>query len=223
MSTKAIKWSSLLLIIGGVLLAAPMPFHPDMSKPGYALLSAWVPVHVLFGISVLAGLAGLIVLYGAMSPRITLFGHVAFWFTIVGTALLAGLMFFVESAIVPVLAGSPAYEPLLSMTGPLMTGAFGALTMISMTIVAVGFILFGGYLIWAKIVSPTNGILFIIGAPLAAFSPPLPSLAGIIGGVLLGIALVWLGVSIRTGRAHDTLESTLRIHDECLAHAGSHA
>ncbi len=223
MSTKAIKWSSLLLIIAGVLLAVPILFHPDMSKPGYALLSVWVPVHVLLGISALAGLAGLIVFYGVMSPKITVFGHMAIWFAIVGTALLAGLMFFVESAIVPVLAGSPAYEPLLRMTGPLMTGAFGALTMISMAIVAVGFILFGGYLIWAKIISPANGILFIIGAPLVAFSPPLPYAVGIIGGVLLGIALVWLGVSIRTGRAHDTLESTLRIHDECLAQAGGRA
>src|SRR5574341_1413325 len=92
MSTKAIKWSSLLLIIGGVSLAVPMLFHPDMSKPGYALLSAWVPVHVLFGIGALAGLAGLIVLYGAMSPKITVVGHVAFWFTIAGTALLTGLI-----------------------------------------------------------------------------------------------------------------------------------
>jgi hypothetical protein len=223
MSTKAIKWSSLLLIIGGVLLAAPMLFHPDMTKPGYALLNAWVPVHVLLGISTLAGLAGLIVLYGAMSPKITVLGHVAFWFTIVGTALLTGLMFFAEAAIVPVLAVNPAYEPLLSMTGPLMTGVFGALTMISMAIVAIGFILFGGYLIWAKVISPANGVLFIIGAPLAVFSPPVPYLVGIIGGVLFGIALVWLGVSIRTGRAHDTLESTLRIHDECLAQAGGHA
>ncbi|MGE5173233.1 MAG: hypothetical protein ACM3MD_05330 [Betaproteobacteria bacterium] len=220
MSTKAIKWSSVLLIISGVLLAAPILFHPDMSKPGYALLGAWVPVHVLLGISALAGLAGLIVFYGAMSPKITVFGHVAVWFAIVGTALLAGLMFFVESAIVPVLAGDPTYEPLLGMTGPLMTGAFGALAMLSMVIVSIGFILFGGYLIWAKVISPVNGALFIIGAPLAAFSPPFPYIVGIIGGVLLGIAIGWLGVSIRTGRAHDTLETTLRIHDECLAQAG---
>jgi hypothetical protein len=223
MSTKAVKWSNVLLIISGVLLAVPVLFHPDMSKPGYALLGAWVPVHVLLGISTILGLAGLIVLYGAMSPKITVFGHVAFWFTIVGTALLAGLMFFVEIAIVPVLAGSLAYEPLLSETGPLITGAFGVLTLITAVIVAIGFILFGGYLIWAKIISPVNGVLFIIGAPLISFSPPLPYVVMIIGGVLLGIALIWLGVSIRTGRAHDTLEATLRIHDECLAQAGGRA
>lgn len=220
MSTKAVKWSSILLIMSGVLLAVPMLFHPDMGKPGYALLSAWVPVHVLLGISALVGLAGLIVFYGVVSPKITVVGHVAIWFAIVGTALLAGLVFFVESAIVPVLAGSPAYEPLLSETGPIMAGAFGVLALILMVILTVGYILFGGYLIWAKIISPVNGILFIIGAPLIAFSPPFPYAVGIIGGVLLGIAIAWLGVSIRTGRAHDTLETTLRIHDECLAEAG---
>ncbi len=220
MSTKAVKWSSVLLIIGGVLLAVPMLFHPDMGRPGYALVSAWVPVHVLLGISYLAGLAGLIVFYGAVSPKATVFGHVAFWFAIIGTALLSGLMFFVESAIVPFLAGNPAYEPLLAMTGPLMAGAFGACAMISMAIVSVGFILVGAYLIWAKIISPANGVLFIIGTPITAFSPPLPHVWGIIGGVLLGCALVWLGVSIRRGRAHDTLEATLRVHDQCLAEAG---
>lgn len=220
MSTKAVKWSSMLLIIGGVLLAVPTLFHPDTSKPGYALLNEWVPVHMMFGMSALAGLAGLIMLYGAMSPKITALGHAAFWFTIVGTALLAGVMFFVEAAIVPVLARSTDYEPLLSMTGPLMTGAFGVLVTIAMAIVAVGFILLGGYLLWEKIISLPNGVLFMIGAPLAAFSPPLPFSAGTIGGVLFGIALVWLGVSTLTGRAHVTLKSILRIHDECLAQAG---
>ena len=223
MSTKAVKWSSVLLIISGLFLAVPILFHPDLSKPGYALLSAWVPVHVLIGISALVGVAGLIVFYGAMSPKTTVVGHVAFWFAIMGTVLMAGLMFFVEAAIVPVFAGSPAYEPLLSISGPLMAGVFGVMTLITAVIMAVGFILFGGYLIAAKIISPTNGILFIIGAPLIAFSPPWPNVVMIIGGVLFGIALVWLGVSIRTGRAHDTLESTLRIHDECLAQAGGHA
>ena len=70
-----------------------------------------------------------------------------------------------------------------------------------------------------KIISPANGILFIIGATLMVLSPPWPYVLMIIGGVLFGIALVWLGVSIRTGQNHDTLESTLRIHDECLAQA----
>jgi hypothetical protein len=223
MSVRAVKWSSVLLIISGLLLAVPILFHPDMSKPGYALVSVWVPVHVLIGISALAGVAGLIVFYGAMSPKTTVVGHVAFWFAIMGTMLMVGLMFFVEAAIVPVLAGNPAYEPLLSMSGPIMAGVFGVLTLITAVIMAVGFILFGGYLIGAKIISPVNGILFIIGGPLIAFSPPWPYVAMIIGGVLFGIALIWLGLSIRTGRAHDTLESTLRIHDECLAQAGGHA
>ncbi|HEX9135836.1 MAG TPA: hypothetical protein VF905_02685 [Nitrospirota bacterium] len=223
MSTRARKWSSVLLIISGLLLAVPILFHPDVTKPGYALLSAWVPVHVLLGLSALIGVAGLIVFYGAVSPKTTVVGHVAFWFAIIGTVLMVGLMFFVEAAIVPVLSGSTAYEPLLSMSGPIMAGTFGVFTLITAVIIAVGYILFGGYLIGAKIISPTNGILFIIGAPLIAFSPPWPNVVMIIGGVLFGIALIWLGVSIRSGRAHDTLESTLRIHDECLAQAGGHA
>ncbi len=220
MSTKAVKWSSKLLIISGLLLAVSIMFHPDLVQPGYALLGAWVPVHVLLGLSALVGLAGLIVFYGAMSPKTTVVGHIAFWFVIVGTVLIAGMMLFVEAGVVPVLASNPAYEPLLSISGPLTAGVFGVMTVIAAVIMAVGFILFSGYLIGAKIISPANGILFIMGAPLIALSPPWPYVLMIIGGVLFGIALIWFGVSIRTGRAHDTLESALQIHDECLAQAG---
>ncbi len=223
MSTKAVKWSSVLLIVSGILLAVPVLFHPDLVNAGYALQRAWVPVHVLLGMSALVGLAGLIVFYGVMTPETAVLGHVAIWFAVVGTALMAGLMLFVEAAIIPVLAISPAYEPLLSTAGPLTAGVLGILTMVTAVIMAIGFILLGVYLIGAKIVSPANGILFIIGAPLIALSPSWPIALMIVGGVLLGIALVWFGVSIRAGRAHDTLESTLRIQDECFAHAGGSA
>ncbi len=223
MSIKAVKWSSTLLIISGLLIAVPILFHPDLVQPGYALSGAWVPVHVLLGMSALVGLAGLIMFYNALNPKTKVVGHIAFWFAMAGSALMAGLMFFAEAAIVPVLAGNPAYESLLSMSGPLTTGVFGVLAMVTAVIMAIGFILFGGYLIGAKIISPANGILFIIGAPLVAISPPWPYAVMIIGGVLFGIALIWLGVSIRTGRAHQTLESILRIQDECLAQAGGRA
>ncbi len=223
MLTKAVKWSSVLLIISGMLLAVPILFHPDLVKAGYALQRAWVPVHVLLGLSALAGLAGLIVFYVAMSPETTVLGHVAMWFAMVGTVLMAGLMLFVEAAIVPVLASSPAYEPLLSTSGPLTAGVLGILTTVTAVVMAMGFILLGGYLIGAKIISPANGVLFIIGAPLIALSPTWPFALMIIGGVLLGIALVWFGVSIRAGRAHNTLESILRIQDECFAQAGGRA
>jgi hypothetical protein len=223
MSTKAVKWSSVLFIISGLFLAVPILFHPDMSTPGYALLGSWVPVHILLGISTLTGLAALILFYGIMSPKISVVGHVALWFSIIGTALFMGLLFFVESAIMPVLAGNPVYAPLLSETGPIMDGALGMWALTAAVIISIGFILFGGYLITARIISWVNGILFIIGTPLIAFSPPLPYAVMIIGGLLFGIALIWLGVSIIRGRAHETLESTLRIYDECMIQAGGHA
>jgi len=40
MSSKAIKWIGLLLMISGLMLAVPILFHPDVSKPGYALVDA---------------------------------------------------------------------------------------------------------------------------------------------------------------------------------------
>jgi hypothetical protein len=61
-----------------------------------------------------------------------------------------------------------------------------------------------------------NGLLFI-GAPLLVFAA---GPAGLMGGLLLGGGLVWLGISIRSGIAHRSLATSLQVQDECLAHLG---
>jgi hypothetical protein len=222
MTTKTIKWSSILLIISGVLLAVAMLFHPDMAKPDYATKSAWVPVHVLLGISALLGLVGLAGLYAVMNLKITVFGRAAFGLAMLGSLLLTGIMFFVEASVLPVLARNPVYQPLVSQSGPLMTGALGTAIGISMLIAAVGFLFLAGYLVVTKTISFANGVLFI-GAPLLVFTPPLTIAFGIIGGLLLGAAITWLGVSSLRGTAHQSLAQLLQIQDECFAHVGGHA
>lgn len=216
-------WSSGLLILAGLLTGLPILFRPDMTQSGFALRASWAPVNLLLGIGAVIGTAGLIVLYRAMSSKISAFGHLAFVLTILGSILSAGMLLFVEAAIVPVLSSDPAYTPLLAMSGPLMAGSFGVLAMLSSVILAVGFLLLGIYLISSSTVSFVNGLLFIIGAPLLAFAPPLPPVIGVVGGLILGIALVWIGISIRNGIAHESLAPGLRLEDECVVHAGGHA
>lgn len=219
MTTKTLKRSGTLLIISGILLALGMVFHPDMSRPDYAASSAWVTVHIVLGFSTLLGLAGLVGLFTVMNPKLTAFGKAAFGLAVLGNLLLTGLMFFVEASVLPVLARDPAYQPLLSPSGPLMTGALGTSIWISMLIAAVGFLCLAAYLAATKTISTGNGILFIGVLPLV-FSPPLPLSIGIIGALLLGGAITWLGVSIQRGIAHQSLASSVRMQDECFAQLG---
>ena len=133
-----------------------------------------------------------------MSLNITPFGRVAFGLAMLANILLTGVMLFVEVTIVPVLARDPAYSPLISETGPLLSGGLGLALGITMLIAAIGFLCLAGYLTSTKTISLANGLLFL-GAPLLAFSPPLPITFGIIGGVLLGAGITWLGISVRKG------------------------
>jgi hypothetical protein len=222
MSDRLTHWSSTFLILSGILIAVPILFNPDAAQPGFALQQAWVPVHILFGISALFGIAGLSVFYRVLGSRMSKIGHVAFVLVLLGDILLSGLMFFVEAAIVPVLAAHSKYEALMSITGPLMSGTFGAMVTISFAIMGVGFLLLAAYLVATRTISVLNGILFI-GAPIAGFAPPFPTMLGLIGGVILGIALIWLGLSIRNGIAHEALAAGFGAYDECFLQAGGHA
>lgn len=222
MMNKLTRWSSSLLILSGMLVAVPMLFHPDVDQPGFAMQRAWVPVHILFGISALFGAAGLVILYRAMGFRIPAIGHLAFVLALLGNILLAGLMFFVEATIIPVLAAHAEYEGLMSITGPFLNGAFGSMVMISLAIMSAGSLLLAAYLVATRTISILNGILFL-GAPFAGFAPPFPTMLGIIGGVSLGAAIIWLGISISSGIAHQALAAGLDTYDECFLEAGGHA
>jgi hypothetical protein len=222
MKTRAINLSGGTLVFAGILIALSMPFHPDDTLPGSFLQFAWTPVHILLGIATIAVLAGLGGLYTIMSPKLSVFGRVSFGLTLLGTVLLTGVMLFFEATLLPALSSDPVYKPLLSDNGPIMNGPLGFLILLAMLIASAGYVLLAVYLAVSKTITYGNAVLFI-GVPLAAFAPPIPYVLEIAGGVMLGIALIWLGVSIRRGRAHQTLEETVRLQDECMSHAASRA
>lgn len=219
MKSKTIDWSGKALICSGIVVAVSMLFHPDDTAAGSFLRAAWVPVHILLGIAVITGLAGLGGLYTVMGPKLSVFGRVSFGIAMLASVLLAGVMFFFEATLLPALSRDPAFEPLLSGAGPIMNGPLGYLLWATMILGSVGYVLLAIYLVVSKTISPVNGLLFI-GVPLASFAPPIPYALEIVGGVLFGIALIWLGVSVRTGTAHKALEESIRLQDECIAHAG---
>lgn len=223
MLSKSLNRSGILLIIAGILTAGSMIFHPNIGRPGFAMQGAWVSVHVLLGIAALIAILGLAGLYAPLRTKMTFFGQAAFGLAVLGNILIAGLMFFVEATLVPVLSRDPFFQVLLTGTGPLMTGSFGLVITATIIIAAAGWIFLAGYLTGTKTISVTNGLLLFIGAPLTAFSPPLPFSIGLIGGVLFGAGVTWLGLSMLTGTAHEALREMIRLEDECLIQAGGHA
>jgi hypothetical protein len=176
-------------------------------------------VHILFGFSALLVLAGLAALFSVMKLDMRPFGRAAFGMVILGNLLMTGIFFFIEAGVLPVLARNPAYQPLLSQGSPLMSGGPGTAIAASMAVTSLGFLLLSWHLLETRTISLPNAILFI-GAPLMVFSPPLAPAFETAGGVLLGTAIAWLGISVRLGLAHKRLESRLRVQDECLAHLG---
>lgn len=219
MTSKVLSRSSILLILSGVLLGGAMLFHPDVSRPDFAASPAWVPVHIVLGLSALFGLVGLAGLFSLMSLILPAFGKAVFGLAMLGNLLLTGIMLFVEASVLPVLARDPVYQELLYRNGPLFSGLLGAGVSISFIVATIGLLALAGFLAARKTISFANALLFV-GAPLLFLSPPLPFVYGLIGGLLLSVGVTWLGLSVRRGIAHHTIVVDLQLQDECLAHLG---
>lgn len=222
MTTRTMNRSGILLIISGIMTGVAMLVHPDAVFSGNPGIS-WPFAHFLLGGAALLGLFGLAGLYSIMRAKIIVFGQWAFFLAILGNILIAGLMFFFEATIVPVLAIDPAYRPLLTETGPLSGGSFGIASLSAVVLWGAGWMLLAAFLMGTRTLSPANGLVLLAGVPLLSFSPPLPFAAAVAGGVMTGAGVSWLGVSLWRGRAHEALKEILRLSDECFIQAGGHA
>jgi hypothetical protein len=194
-----LRWSGLVLVAGGLLLAVATVLHPSRETPA-AILQAevrLVAAHVLFTLSSLLVLLGLPGLYGAESTRMGRLGLAGFLLAFTGTTLIAVSGNF--GFIAPVLAAeSPAtidainlYLPVVALNGV----AFGGFV--------VGFVMFGMAMAKAATLPRSAGLLVAVGAPSQVFgfalaqtvSPALWTVA-ILGSVALGAGLAWPGYQL---------------------------
>jgi hypothetical protein len=194
-----LRWSGLVLVAGGLLLAVATVLHPSRETPA-AILQAevrLVAAHVLFTLSSLMVLLGLPGLYAAESTRMGRLGLAGFLLAFTGTTLIAVSGNF--GFIAPVLAAeSPAtidainlYLPVVALNGV----AFGGFV--------VGFVMFGMAMAKAATLPRSAGLLVAVGAPSQAFgfalaqtvSPALWTVA-ILGSVALGAGLAWPGYQL---------------------------
>jgi hypothetical protein len=189
-SSDLIRWAGLAAILAGVLLVVAdllnlaigfdedEPFSETATTGIYAFQSV---VNLLAAVLLLIGLVGL---YARQSEAAGLLGLAGFLVAFLGTALVTGLL-WASLFIVPTLAVEvPAF--LDQVEGP-PPGFF--LTFITF---AVGWLLFGIATLLARVYPRIPTILVMIGAVIAVL--PLP-----FTGIVLAIAVAWLGFALFTG------------------------
>jgi hypothetical protein len=185
------------MIAAGVGMAAGILLHPEESPAGMTT-GLWGPLHVVFFLGLFVVLLGCLRLYGMVIERAGGMGLAAVILFSLGLVGFAGAM-MLESAVMPVLAGSEATRNLVEESSPLFSGALGIWFIVIAVSFTIGAILFGLVLRRAPGMPRWPGWLFF-SAPLFAFEPPLPLWLARIGLVLFCVGIFGLGLGLmRTG------------------------
>ena len=196
MLSKFMRLSGILLLLGGLLVAFSWSFHP-LEPDHHAMQSTrWLIVHGLAGIGLVLSVPGLMGLYIQVAEESGVLGLIGFILAVIGTALYAGAILFIEVATLPFIAALPIAEELFTATPPAFMAVFAA-TFITF---ALGFVLLGIATLRGPVLPRWSGLLLLIGAPLFAFPvPPAPVIVNTVGAVLFGLGYVWLGYALWAG------------------------
>ena len=177
-----VRQTGLLSMAAGASIFLAPVLHPE--DPGSA---AWVPVHLLYFVTLIAVLLVLVGAFARQLPRFGRLGLAGFLTAFVGTSLM-----LMEGREHLFLHGSGQSAPL--GLWQLIAASF---------IFSVGFVLLGVATFRAGVLPRAAGVLLAIGGPIVAFSPPIGILAVmIVGHALFGAGLVWLGHALWSAAEH---------------------
>ncbi len=193
-----IRASGLATIVGGAFFALFPLLHPDHTAAGYTSW-LWVPAHMMPNVGAILVLFGLVGLMVRQLERAGLFGVIAFVAAFVGTAsLVMGAM--IEAFIIPFM-GLQTPE---MVDGPPPPGVGEAFLVIT-TLFGIGYLLLGIATYRAAVLPRNVGVLLIVGSladmvlpKLGAVDPSLDPL-WVVGFVLFGAGVAWLGYALWTG------------------------
>jgi hypothetical protein len=196
--SSLMRWGGLSLLVAGIanalfwLLVVPIGTFAGATA---SLSQLWVPsqlLHTLAATLALFGLVGLCARLGDQIGRLELTGFVL---------ALFGTGFYLADAVLALVV-----FPIVATSAPALMAADGALNMSPVyTVFAVafmvGYILFGIALLRASAMPRAATLLLMIGAILANLPPSLvPMLILIVGGVVWGIGVAWLGYVLWLGK-----------------------
>ena len=198
-SSGLIRWSGLaamvaaaLLVVGDLLnltvLFSSEPFSEEAQSGSYLFRQ------VLFLLGVMLLLLGLVGLYTRQSQAAGTLGLVGFLVAYAGTVLVAGFL-WASTFITPALATE---VPEFLDAGP-PPGFFPALITCG-----VGWLLFGIATLRARVYPRWATILLMVGAVI--FVVPLP-----LAGIVLSVAVGWLGYHLLTGGEAAELRTSPRV------------
>ncbi len=197
--TTVVRWSGVALALGGVFFAIFMLLHPfDQLEGPVAVRPVWVAAHSFHFLGALFTLLGLGGLYSSQREATGWLGLTGFVLAFIGTAMFVGTG-LITAYIWPVIAGhDPSFvEPGGPMFNhPLTSGV----TMAPYIFMVLGYLLFGAMALRAGAL-PRWGLALLM-AGIVLFSVPVhpvgpvPWVVRVIGAVVFGSGLVWLGCAL---------------------------
>lgn len=200
LSSNLMRWCGAALLLSGLLTVIGLLLHPDQeANPGVMLATSWDLIHTALLIGIILSLFGLVGLYARQAVEVGPLGLIGFGLAFTGNALFVAVM-TIDAYIIPALMADPAGQNLLDPAGPLFKGPLGLIFMSAGIFFALGQLLTGIATMRANVLPCWAGLL-LIGAVLLAFSPPLPHLVGMVGGMVMGGGYIWLGYALSFGSA----------------------
>lgn len=209
--SKFTRWSGLMAMLGGLLVAIGIPLHP--LRYGEAVKqSPYAAIHTLIAVGLMLALFGLVGLYVRQADKLGALGLTGFFIAFVGQTLtLSGLM--TEGFMWPAVAQyDPAAVHNFDVNSPvgqvialLAPAFFGGLILF-----AVGYALFGVATVRAAVPARWGGVLIALGAVLytvGGFTLPLFGTHSIVvtiiessGAIPFGLGFILMGYTLWADR-----------------------
>jgi hypothetical protein len=208
-----LRLSAVACVIGGVFLAAFVLIHPWDQLMGAAIAQTprWRLAHTFHFIGAAFALMGLSALYVQQRSAMGWFGFSGFVLSFLGNAMFVGTG-MITAFIWPMLAvdaptcvdiGGPIFSSPISILAFKFTAIF----------LIVGYFVFGVATLRAGVFPRSATLVLAVGAILGMLPPhpvgPSPWWVLVLGGVLYGGALVWLGVFLWIKNAPQTATTLL--------------
>jgi hypothetical protein len=192
-----LRWSGLSCMIAGVAIAGFVLVHPWDQLVGaeIARTTRWRMAHALHFVGSLFALPGVLGIYAAAAPTLASWGVVGMIVTMVGIAMFLGTG-MITAFIWPMLAvHAPAtVEP----GGAIFHMPVSAFAFLATAITMIcGHLLFGAALLRTGLFPRAPIVMLMVGTVLGMLPPtpmsPFPWSGLVLGGVLYGAAMIWLG------------------------------
>jgi hypothetical protein len=192
-----IRLNGIACIFGGIFLMAFVLVHPWDQLLGAEIARSpqWRLAHTFHFIGAAFALVGLPGLFSQQRAALGWFGLTGFALSFLGNAMFLGTG-MITAFIWPMLAVDA--PTCVEVGGPIFGSPVSVLAFaLTAIILVVGYILFGIATLWAGVLPRLAALMLVVGAILGMLPPhpvgALPWWALVLGGVLYGAALIWLG------------------------------